>query len=178
MSAEASATPDTAPPRSWVGRHKFVTTFLLIVVVLVVLTYIFGWPLMQYYFHSQYQAALDAVRKNPKVTERLGEPIETVRPFPAGMPDGDTLGIIFSIRGPKGEADVQTRSRKFDGKWAFQILDVNFADGTKVDIAKEMFDEGGNDTPKFDPNAKTPDNVKVPDLPPDIVLPMLPENPE
>jgi hypothetical protein len=82
--------------------------------------------------------AMAAVVKSPEVTDKLGEPIEM-----SGMPtnfnikeenDGGSASIDFAIKGPKGTATVHTEATRAGGKWTTTVLEVNFSDGTSVDL--------------------------------------------
>jgi hypothetical protein len=174
-----SATP--AASKSWIARHKFLTFLGLLLIVILVVFYFLGWPLVKLRFHSQYVMALNEIRSNPAVVERLGQPIETVRPFPGGSVtvDGDRgeAMFYFDVAGPKGTANVSVKSRLLQSQWGFTQLELEFPDKQRLDLAQNAKQHSGDDTPKFDPNAKQPE-VKAPDLPVDIKLPDLPEMPK
>jgi Cytochrome oxidase complex assembly protein 1 len=166
--------------RSWIGRHKFLAFLIVLLVVVLVGGYVLAWPLMKLRFHSQYQAAVDAIRHSPKVAERIGQPIDPVRLFPGGgvHTEGDRgeAFFYFDVAGPKGTAKVSAKSRLLQGQWSFSQLDLEFPDKQHLDIAQET-NSGSDDTPKFDPNAKQSD-AKEPDMPVDIALPDLPPEPK
>ncbi len=67
--------------------------------------------------------------------------------------------------------------RKVNGQWGFTQLELEFPDKTRIQLAQSIKQPGGNETPKFDPNAKQVD-VQAPDLPVDIKLPDMPEMPK
>jgi hypothetical protein len=180
MSSVQSSAPKAGagqPQRSWVARHKVLTAFGIVLVILLVGFYFLGWPLMKLRFHSQYSAALDKVRTNPEAIEKLGEPIEPVRPFPGGSAQDDgatgTAQIYFPVKGPKTTGDISVYSRMMQGKWDFTTLKLALADRTEIDLLKGR----QGDVPAFDPNAKQPD-VAPPNLPLNIDLPEIPVEPK
>ncbi len=178
MSNIQSASQPASAKKSWLGRHKISAVLLLLLAVVLVGVYVIGWPLMKLRFHSQYQAAVDAIRKSPKVAERIGQPIDPVRLFPGGgvHTEGDRgeAFFFFDVAGPKGTAKVSVKSRLMQGQWSFSQLDLEFPDKEHLDIAQETI--SGDDTPKFDPNAKQSE-AQQPDMPVDIALPDLPPEP-
>src|SRR5437899_2574248 len=80
----------TAPVRkSWVARHKIITGAFVLFIAVVIGGLIYAWPLMKLRFHSQYVTALEEIRKDKGVIEKLGEPIDPVRLFPGGSVTSD-----------------------------------------------------------------------------------------
>ncbi|HEY2761174.1 MAG TPA: hypothetical protein VGI75_10530, partial [Pirellulales bacterium] len=73
---EKNASADSAAHcnKSWVGRHKILSALILIVLAVVIGGTIVAWPILKLRFHSQYVTALDEIRKDPAVIEKLGEP--------------------------------------------------------------------------------------------------------
>ena len=169
----AAATP---PQRSWVARHKILTGLGVLLVILLVGFYFLGWPLMKLRFHPQYTAALELVTKNPEVIEKLGSPVEAVRPFPGGSAQDNgkngTAQIYFAVQGPKGAGDVSVNSRMLEGQWDFSTVKVALADHTEIDLLKGQ----PGDVQAFDPNAKAIE-VAPPNLPLDINIPDVPQEP-
>ena len=179
-----STVQNAAPParggvvrKSWCSRHKFLTAFVVLLLTIVVGGTIFAWPLIKLRFHPQYAAALDEIRSSKAVVDRLGEPINPVRPFPGGtaFDDGNKAEarFVFSIEGPKGTAEVFADAKKLQGKWGFTQLKLTMPDKHEINLAAEIQNRDGNELPKFDPNAK-PVEVKQPDLPLNIDV-QLPE---
>jgi hypothetical protein len=135
-----------------------------------------------------YKEALAAVQKDPKVIERLGEPIRDTWLPPSGSVYGVNAELTFKVAGPKGQASVRTEARKIGGKWALRGPDVTFADGKHISLDTAAADGGEGDAPKWtpkapsaakpsgpQPNASTPSaaapsapnlSVETPDLPP------------
>src|SRR4051812_29309450 len=142
----AAATP---PQRSWVARHKILTGVGILLVIVLVGFYFLGWPLMKLRFHPQYAAALELVTKNPEVIEKLGAPVEAVRPFPGGSSqDNGTNGsaqIYFGVQGPKGAGDVSVNSRMLKGQWDFSTVKLALPDHSEIDLLKGQL----GDVPRF-----------------------------
>ncbi len=131
-----------------------------------------------------YQTALTEVQKNPQVIEGLGQPVEEVGwPPPSGsvhvQNGGGTANLVFSVKGPKGEAQVRTEARRTRGQWETTALEVTLADGKRITIevgggeeAPPFSPQGGGQAPKFAP--KGGEKSPPPELPasptPDIRL--------
>jgi hypothetical protein len=178
---KTAAPGDIAPSqKSWLLRHKILTLLGILVLVVLVSGTIFAWPLIKLRFHPQYATALAEIRGSKAVAERLGEPINPVRPFPGGTAFDDGVKgearLIFSVQGPKDTADVSAVSTMMQGKWGFTQLKLTFSNKQEINLAADIQNRDGNELPRFDPNAK-PIDVKPPDLPVDINLPPLPETP-
>jgi hypothetical protein len=171
----AAATP---PQRSWVARHKILSAAGVLLVILLVGFYFLGWPLVKLRFHPQYAAALELVTKSPEVIEKLGAPVEPVRPFPGGSAqDNGTNGtaqIYFAVQGPKGAGDVSVNSRMLQGQWDFSTVKLALPDHTEIDLLKGRQGDVG----AFDPNAKATE-VAPPNLPLniDLNIPEIPQEP-
>ena len=180
---QQSGTPSTpAPSRSWIARHKFLTFLGVLLVAIVVGFYFLGWPLMKWRFHAQFVASVDEIRKSPAAVARLGEPISVpMLPLPSGRvyTEGDRgdARFDFVVVGAKDKAQAVSVMRKVNGQWGFTQLELEFPDKKLLDLTKDIRQQGGDDTPKFDPSATQAD-VKQPDLPVDIKLPDLPEMPK
>ncbi len=176
----STAAEPSAPAvrRTWWGRNWKWAAPLLILLAVVIGGLIYAWPLISPRFHPRYAASLAEVRKHPVVIEKLGNPIETVRPFPAGsiLMEGDRgeANFNFDVSGPKGTAAVSSKSRFMQGQWGFTQLELTLANGERIDISRSIQDREGDDTPKFDPNVKLPE-VKPPDLPKDISIDLPPD---
>jgi Cytochrome oxidase complex assembly protein 1 len=171
-----------APPKSWVARHKILTFLSLLLVVVLVGFYFLGWPLVKWRFHALFVSSVDEIHKNPAAAERLGEPISVpLLPLPFGNISAEgnnsTARFYFSVVGSKDKAQVVSMLRQIDGQWGFTQLELQFPDKTHMELSQSIQQPGGNETPKFDPNAKQAD-VQAPDLPVDIKLPDMPEMPK
>jgi Cytochrome oxidase complex assembly protein 1 len=169
--------------KSWVGRHKVLSGAIIVVLAVVIGGTIVAWPILKLRFHSQYITALNEIRKDPTVIEKLGEPIETVRIFPGGRVEstgnGEQASFFFDVAGPKGSASVNVISRMVDGTWGFTKVELTFEDQKRIDLAQKLQQAAGDDTPRFDPNAAQ-QAVKQPDLPSNIEIniPNLPGEPK
>jgi hypothetical protein len=175
-----NASPSAAP-KSWVARHKFLTFLGGLLVVVLVGFYFLGWPLVKWRFHELFLSSLDEIRHNPAAVARLGEPISVpLSPLPSGRvySEGDhgDARFDFVVVGPKDKAQAVSIMRKVGGQWGFTQLELEFPDRQRLDLGQAI-QRGGNDPPKFDPNAKQPE-VKSPELPVDIKLPDLPQPPK
>jgi hypothetical protein len=167
--------------RPWIARHKFLTTIGLLILIVLVGFYFLGWPLVKWRYHKLFNESLAEIQHNPAAVQRLGEPISVPwSPLPSGrvFQEGDRgdARFDFTVLGPKGTAQAVSIMRMIGGKWGFTQLELEFPDKQELHLAQAI-DQGGDDTPKFDPNAKQPD-VKAPDLPVDIKLPDLPDVPQ
>ncbi|MGO8751223.1 MAG: cytochrome c oxidase assembly factor Coa1 family protein [Thermoguttaceae bacterium] len=151
----------TARPlhRGWWSRNWrwFLPTALLLLIVLCV-----GAGIVYLNSKATYQMALEQVRKDPNVVERLGRPIQPARWIPSGdehlVDDRGDAHWDFKITGPKGSADVRTQSRRLSGQWTMTMLEVVFSDGKRLMLETNGGDEapkfgaGGDVAPKFSPS--------------------------
>jgi hypothetical protein len=115
-----------------------------------------------------YQEALALVQKDPKVIERLGQPIRDSWLPPSGSVYGENANLIFKVAGPKGRATVSTEARKFGGKWALRGLYVTFQDDKRISLDTAPAGGGEGEAPKFTPTAPAAPTsvVETPALPP------------
>ncbi len=136
----APATTSRSDSRSWVRRHKLLTVFAVFLLVVAVVFYFFGWPLVQWRFHPLFKKSLDAVRTSAAASDRLGEPIKVpILPLPAGRVYSDSKSgearFDFTVVGPKDKADVESLLRMVNGEWGFTALKIRFPDKT-IDLCK------------------------------------------
>ena len=103
-----------------------------------------------------YQMALKQVQENPQVIEQIGKPIEEVSwPPPTGevniTNDRGEANLTFSVRGPKGDAQVLLNARMVDGKWGMTSLNVVTEGGQRISL--DMPDEAGglDEAPAWNP---------------------------
>ncbi len=80
--------------------------------------------------------AMEKLRTDPVVAERLGEPLE--ESFPSDFQvhtsnDEGDADLTFSIKGPQGSADVRIKAVQEDEIWRLTELTVTFEDGTTLD---------------------------------------------
>jgi hypothetical protein len=179
----ASQPPASAQRRSWIARHKILTTLGVFLVAAIVAGYIFAWPLLKWRFHALLATSLAEIQHSPDAVERLGEPINIpLRPWPSGRVHSDgkkgDARFDFVVTGPKGKADAVAQLRMTDGQWGYTELKLTCEDKTPIDLLPAVQARNGNDVPKFDPSAKQPD-VKMPDMPVniDINVDQLPSEP-
>jgi hypothetical protein len=156
----------------------------MIVLVVLVGAWIVWRGLYSLRSSEPYRTALAEVQKDPRVIERLGQPVEEVGwPPPSGSaPErdgGGSANLVFGVKGPKGEAQVRTEARRTRGQWETTLLDVTFADQTRITIevgggeeAPPFSPQGGGQAPKFAPKpGGEPSATKLPPSPtPDIHL--------
>jgi len=103
---------------------------------------------------APYCQALEQVRNDRQVIERLGEPIDDVTWMPGGIVEEEQgmANLHFTVAGPKGSAQVGTQSRRVDGAWGLLTLDVIFDDGQRTSVAVDSGDEaGGGEAPRWTP---------------------------
>ena len=122
-------------PRGWLGRHWWwlvPASLLLLVLSCGFWGGIFVWLVGSLKSSTPYQMALDRVRSDPQVVEKLGQPIEDTSWMPTGNFSYRTINGVasgeanfyFSVSGPKGTAHVHAEARCRDGKWSFRVLTV------------------------------------------------------
>lgn len=87
-----------------------------------------------------YERSLELARHDPRVIERLGEPIER-----AGL-DGNTKGALrvsnrnqeweieIPIRGPRGQARLRAVARQNRDDWSFDRAEVVLESGESIDL--------------------------------------------
>ena len=91
---------------------------------------IFTFCTTQYLFKTSvpYQLTIEAIKKNEKVTEMLGEPIEEgifiLGSYTFGG-DFEQANYRYSISGPKGEATVYFSGHKKFEKWNIEQLVIS-----------------------------------------------------
>jgi len=185
MSTAAQKAPSQPPVstehRSWIARHKILTTLGVLLVVALVAAYVFAWPLLKWRFHALLATSLSEIQHCPAAVEKLGEPISIpLVPWPAGRMNSDgqkgSARFDFTVAGPRTKASAVAQLRQLDGKWDFTELKITCDDKTRIDVAETIQARNGNDTPKFDPNAGQSD-VKAPNMSIDIAIPDLPAEP-
>jgi len=120
-----------------------------------------------------YQMALEKVRQDKEVIQRLGEPIEEASMFPTGninfQNDRGEATLSFSVAGPKGKAAVDVKARMVAGKWGLTSLDVTFEDGKRLAIdvgggSLEGPDDSG-EAPKWTPPGEEKPEAMPPEPP-------------
>lgn len=156
-----SDTPQTLessqPTRGFVRRNWWWLILAVLCVLLLIATMV-GFLVFQTMFghikdSEPYRLALTVVQNDPTVIERLGKPVSDGL-VPCGELDvrgeGGSATLYFRVRGPNGEARVNTQARRIGGVWGLTTLDVTFADGQRTAIALES-EEGVDEAPLWTP---------------------------
>jgi hypothetical protein len=136
-------TAATDVQRGWFSRNLLwllPTAFLVLVLPCGCCAGIFWWLIGSLKSAEPYRMALERVRTNPQVIERLGKPIEEAGWMPTGnfsyqTNNGVTSGkasFDFSVSGPKGTARVHAEAVCRNGKWGFRVLEVTPANSGKT----------------------------------------------
>ena len=85
-----------------------------------------------------YTHALEEVRKNPQVVERLGTPIEPgwwiTGNIQTDANNTGTADFTAPIKGPKGSATMDVEAVLETDGWRYRELKVHFKDGSSVDL--------------------------------------------
>ena len=84
-----------------------------------------------------YTLALEEVQSNATCREKLGENITGGMPSAFDINDTGNTGNAdcrFSVTGSEGSATVTTKAEKVDGQWRTTVLDIQFDDGTSLDL--------------------------------------------
>jgi hypothetical protein len=103
--------------------------------------------------------ALEAVRSDPVVAEKLGKPIDDVgKLWEVSITitlsgDRGDAKAMFPVAGPKGRADVTSEARRSGGKWSLTDVEVQFSNGEKhlLDIKADATGGGLDDAPPWRP---------------------------
>ena len=85
-----------------------------------------------------YKNALEEVRKNPQVVERLGTPIEPgwwiTGNLKTDVNNTGSADFTAPIEGPKGSATMDVEAVLDADGWRYRELKVHFKDGSSVDL--------------------------------------------
>ncbi|MBN2021819.1 MAG: hypothetical protein JW809_03415 [Pirellulales bacterium] len=147
------------PKRGWFGRNWWWVLLLGLVGVVVVCgglcTGVFFAGLATVKDSPPYQMTLDRVRAEPRVVQRLGEPIEDdFMPTQADVderPNGGTARLRFGVSGPKGAAEVSSESRMIGDTWGLVRVEVTFEDGERITLDTSAGGAEGLDAPLWKP---------------------------
>lgn len=158
MSQANPARFEVEPPRrGWFGRNWlwFVPTVLILPILLCGGCFggLFYIGVQAIKGHPMYVQAVERVQNSDAVQEKLGEPIEVSTVLPDGefKMDGSSsvAKFLFSVKGPKGSANVIAEGQMVDGAWHFDKFTVTpDADGAVIDLADEPV-VLENDAPAF-----------------------------
>jgi hypothetical protein len=146
------------PQRGWWARNWLWAApsgcLVLILLPLGCCLGILGGGLMVLKNSEPYQMALERVRTDPQVIQKLGEPVQEASWFPVGSVetnnDGGSAILNFDVAGPKGKAHVMSQSKRIGGKWGITSLEVRFADGPPISLQVEA-EAGLEEAPKWSP---------------------------
>lgn len=140
------------PFRKWLGRLGLIT-FLLILAGVIGCLWLYFSVFGARKSSQPYKIALERVRQDQQVIQRLGQPVEDFGLFPTGNvhTEGDrgNANLHFSIRGPQGKANVSVQARQLQGEWGLTMLDVRFSDGERFTL--DPVDAGLEDAPVWPP---------------------------
>jgi hypothetical protein len=105
---------------------------------------------------TPYVMALEQLRQDPQVIERLGKPLEDITWFPTGNlrveNDRGEANLNFTVAGPKGQAQVGTMARCVGGSWGLVTLDVIYADGQRCSVKTDTAPAAAADeAPRWSP---------------------------
>ncbi len=143
VSTAPTAQPVSPPQRSGCGLPCLLAAVLLAVLVCAgicggIVWFLFLVPSVR---HTEpYRAALEAVRQDPTVVERLGEPIEDgwIAAGEVSVDNGrGEANLFFDVSGPDEPAAVQAQARRREGVWRLVTVEVVFADGERHSVVLE-----------------------------------------
>ncbi|HLA85226.1 MAG TPA: cytochrome c oxidase assembly factor Coa1 family protein [Thermoguttaceae bacterium] len=160
--------PPSRPQKGWFGRNWWWVLLLVLVGGGVACAGIctgvvyFGIKVMK--DSEPYQLTLQAVRSDPTVVERLGEPIQddwqvSVQVVASG--NRATARVDVPVSGPKGTAEVSSESQMINGKWGLTSVEVTFSNGDRhaLDIKADQAGEGASEAPKWPPGERGADQM-------------------
>jgi hypothetical protein len=86
-----------------------------------------------------YRMAFEQLSQDREVQDRLGRPIRR-RGLVSGSLDArngrGNARLQFTITGPKGEADVETKAVRVGGRWIQRELRIRYPDGEQVIVVR------------------------------------------
>jgi hypothetical protein len=129
------------PPKTWFHRHwkGVVVAILLLIVALLVAAVLAVVGLVMWSIRQSdvYRMAMERVRQDPAVVQRLGSPIESGWIVSGSMNiegDSGTANFTIPIHGPRASAKVYLDARKTMGEWTFNSLVVKTAEGEEIQM--------------------------------------------
>lgn len=125
--------------------------------------------------HPLVAEAAEEVRRNERVGDLLGTPVECSRAVRGTANETDGIATLqFDAKGPKAAGVVVVEGKKTRNEWGVTMLELRPAGGgAKLSLTGDLEEHSGTDTPKFDP-AAAGSAEKKPAAPPadvDIKLP-------
>jgi hypothetical protein len=135
--------PAQPRPRGWFARNLWwllPTAILVVVVPIGCCVGIFVWLIGSLKSSEPYQMALERVRADRQVIEKLGEPVEASDWIPTGnfshhVNNGVASGEVtfdFNVSGPKGTGRVHAEAVCQNGKWRLRLLQVTPEGGGEI----------------------------------------------
>jgi len=109
-----------------------------------------------------YKMTLAAVRSDPTVVERLGEPIvddwKVNVQINATGGDRGSATVMIPISGPKGTARVRSECQMVGGTWGLTSVEVTFGDGQRhlLPIVPPPPGSGAGEAPPWAPTGESP----------------------
>lgn len=141
-SAMVSSSSSAQPPQTWLQRHwKGLVVGVIVLILLSLLATVMAvvglvmWSIRQ---SDVYRMAMQRVRQNPAVVEKLGTPIEPGWLISGSMNiegDSGTANFTIPIHGPRQAARVYLDARKRMGEWTFNSLVVKTEGGEQIQVA-------------------------------------------
>ena len=149
------ATPAARPQRGWLRRNwLWLVPATLLVLCGGFCIGIFGLVFGMLKSSEPYQMALQRVQTDPRVVQRLGQPIEESGWFPTGQinveNDRGEARLDFDVAGPDGKAHVHAEARCIAGRWGLTRLEVTTEDGQRIPLDTTV-DGGLDEAPPFEP---------------------------
>ena len=147
------------PQRGWFARNWFwfipLAVVLPIVICLGCCTGLFTFGVGMLKTSQPYTQALAAVREDPRVQDAIGTPIEDATWIPAGeinvTNEHGEARLTFTVRGPKGRAQVRTASRMIEGTWSMTELVVTIEETDERIVLGLPDNDEAEDAPLWQP---------------------------
>lgn len=132
--------PAPSPAERQARMKKIVTMVVggIVTLVLLFVVAIVGVVLWVMRQSDVNRLAMEKVRQNPAVVERLGTPIEMGWMISGSIStagDSGSAEVTIPIHGPKGGADMYVSARKAMGNWSFTDLTVKTSSGESIRVA-------------------------------------------
>ena len=171
--------PATGPPLGQPPRKSSCGKIILIVGIILVLiiaaiaaAFYFGYRFVEKTLKESeaYTVAVDALKAEPAVKERLGDITETGFPLGAFTTNADGSGdaaFTMSVKGTKGSGQYQVELKRRNSVWRIENGFVRLPDGEMIPVSSKSSDEeSGNvnsdtdsDFPAMDPATTVNDGV-------------------
>ncbi len=153
--------------RGWFRRNWLWFVPLLLIVIVVGGGAGIYWAMFTRIHNLEiYQAAMHDIQADPALEEALGKPIRSANwPPPAARLEADEQDLRWNIEGPKATAKAHAAARMMQGKWEIVQLEVNLADGQRINVASSGDSEA--EAPTFTaPSGESPTTETTPTGPP------------